>query len=88
MISNNNPTANPNIVFREEDNEALLFNPDTGEVKVLNEVGKFIWSQLDGKNSKEDIVKKILEDFDLASQVTKDVEKFLGDLEKLKFLIT
>ena len=75
--------ANPDIVFREEGKEALLFDPDTGSIKVLNYVGKMIWKLLDGKNSKEDIQKKIEKKFsDVSSkQVGKDLDNFLKALE-------
>lgn len=88
MQTDNNPKANPNIVLRPEGEEALLFNPDSGLVKVLNETGKFIWRNLDGKNSPETLVSKIMDAFDISDEkkTREDLEKFLEDLEKLKFL--
>ena len=41
--------ANPDIVFREEEDGAFLFHPDTGELKCLNPMGSRIWSLLDGR---------------------------------------
>ena len=38
--------CNPDVVLREEDESgALLFNPDTNQVKVVNATGLFIWKQ-------------------------------------------
>lgn len=88
-MSANNPKSKPNIVFREEGDDALLFDPDSGMVKVLNETGKFIWQNLDGKNSNEVLTAKLREAFDIEDEqkAEEDLEKFLEDLKKLWFLV-
>lgn len=88
MPINNNPKVNSKIVFREEGDDALLFNPDTGQVKVLNEAGKITWSNLTGKNNQDFLVRKIMEAFDILDEqkVKEDLEKFILELEKLNFL--
>ena len=41
---------NPDVVLREEDQDgALLFNPDTNQIRVINPTGLFIWKHCDGK---------------------------------------
>lgn len=41
---------NPDVVLREEDPDgALLFNPDTNQIRVINTTGLFIWKHCDGK---------------------------------------
>lgn len=87
-MSLNNPIASPRIVFREEEDAGLLFDPDSGLVKVLNETGKFIWQNLDGKNSKDDLIKKVRDTFnvDEAQKIKDDLDKFLEDLKAMKFL--
>jgi hypothetical protein len=88
MSENKILKVNKRIVFREEGDEALLFNPDTGGVKVLNQTGKFIWSNLDGKTTQEAIIRKMKDSFDIADgeQIKKDLNKFIDDLRALKFL--
>lgn len=88
MPSNNNLKINPKIVFREEGEEALLFNPDNGTVKVLNETGKFIWSNLDGKNTEDELIVKMKEAFNITDEnkTKDDLNTFLAELKKLKFL--
>ena len=51
------------IIFREEGDTGLLFNPENGRINILNSTGKFIWPFLDGKNKREDIIKQMLEAF-------------------------
>ncbi len=80
--------CNPDIVFREEGKEALLFDPSTGSIKVLNYVGKMIWKLLNGKNTKEDIQQKIEKKFkDAGSKtISKDLTNFLKSLEGYGYL--
>lgn len=88
MPAKDSPKASSRIVFREEGDDALLFDPNSGNVKVLNDTGKFIWENLDGKNSKNALVKKIMDAFDISDEkkIREDLEKFLEDLNKLRFL--
>ncbi|MDY6855152.1 MAG: PqqD family peptide modification chaperone [Thermodesulfobacteriota bacterium] len=70
---------NPEIVFREEDNGAFLFNPENGELKCLNPMGIMIWDLCDGVNAIDNIETKIAKQYpDI------DREKIHGDL--LSFL--
>jgi hypothetical protein len=86
--SSDKPKANLKIVFREESEGALLFDPDTGMVKVLNDTGKLIWANLDGKTSQDSLVEKIKKTFDISDEkkIREDLDKFLGDLKKMKFV--
>lgn len=89
MSPKDNLKVNSRIVFREECGEALLFDPESGNVKVLNETGKFIWKNLNGNNNKDSLVKKIMEAFDSSDdekKIKEDLEAFLEDLAKLKFI--
>ncbi len=64
MLSSERPVSNPMLVLREEfDDCALLFDPDTGKIIGLNQVGVFIWKRLDGTRTKEDIIKELATDF-------------------------
>jgi hypothetical protein len=44
--------VNPNLVLRIEDDDcALLFDPDRGTVQMLNQTAVAIWQNLDGQRS-------------------------------------
>lgn len=88
MPSSDNPKVSSKIVYREESEGALLFDPDTGAVKILNDTGKFIWANLDGKTNRDSLVAKIKEVFDISDtkKIKEDLDKFLSDLKKLKFI--
>ena len=80
---------NPDVVLREEDEEgALLFNPDTGQVKVLNTTGLFIWQRCDGTNDLPSIVAAMRESFDDVpeDQVTSDITEFVDEMTTAGFV--
>ncbi|MCX5686437.1 MAG: SynChlorMet cassette protein ScmD [Candidatus Omnitrophica bacterium] len=84
MEGNDLLVANPMIVLREEfDDWALLFDPDTSEVFTVDPVSVFIWKRLDGKHTKEDIVKDLRERCDgVPKDAATHVGNFMEDLVK------
>jgi len=82
---------NPDVVLREEDEDgALLFNPDTNQVKVINSTALFIWRQCDGSHSLQSILKDLNQEFDEVplDQVEQHVNDFIGDLTQTGFIGT
>jgi len=80
---------NPDVVLREEDADgALLFNPDTNQVRVINTTGLFIWKRCDGKKSLPAIVASIKKEFEEvpAPEVSGQVEAFVADMRANGFL--
>jgi hypothetical protein len=50
-------SVNPNLVLRIEDDDcALLFDPDNGRVQMLNATAVGVWQLLDGNRSLQDVV--------------------------------
>ena len=57
---NDYPTANPMIITRKElDDWGILFDPDANETFALDPTALFIWSKLDGKHSREEILSEL-----------------------------
>ena len=74
-------TANPEIVFRPEGEEAILFNPDTGGVLLLNETAAFIYRLLDGAHDAEAIVGRLTAEYEVGrAEAEADVAELLGRL--------
>ncbi len=88
MKLSNLPIANPLVVLREEfDDCAILFNPDTADAVGLNPVGVAVWKQLNGKNTLEDILKRIQEEFsDTPETAPQEIKKFIDDLAEHAFV--
>ena len=83
---------NPDVVLREEDPEegALLFNPDTNQVKVVNTTGLFIWQQCSAARTLEEIVAEVQKGFDdvPSEQVVQDVQEFVDGMLATGFIGT
>ncbi|MBL7069049.1 MAG: PqqD family protein [Candidatus Omnitrophica bacterium] len=81
---------NPDFVMREIDKETILVpviktSEDINCIYTLNKVGSEVWRLIDGKNSLENIKRKVLENFDTTpKEVEKEMKGFLKDLEEIK----
>ena len=85
MITNEDliPHRVEGVLGRIVDGEAVLVLPEKGKVKVLNEVGAFIWSKVDSVNSVFDISDSICLEYDVdRTEAIKDALSFLKDLEE------
>ena len=82
---------NPDVVLREEDPDgALLFNPDTNQIRVLNTTGLFVWKLCDGSQGLPGIVAAMQEAFDGVpeEQVAGQVAEYVDDMVAAGFVGT
>ena len=75
------------IVSRKVTDEYILVPlsndiADMDSIYTMNEVGAFIWENVDGKNSVKDIVSKVENEFDVNHQTAE--EDTVEFLEKIK----
>lgn len=79
---------NPDIVCKDIEDERVLYNPATGEVRVVNETGRFILDQCMGKLSGSQIIEKVIGCYSgvPADKIKKDVIDFLSELMKREIL--
>jgi methyltransferase-like protein len=82
------PSHSPSIVTRKTGNEYVLVPvanniADMNSVYTLNETGAFIWEQIDGRKSIEDIIAALLSEFETDERTaTEDVLSFLEEMKK------
>jgi len=82
---------NPDVVLRDEDQDgALLFNPDTNQVKVINTSALFIWKQCDGKASLTTIIAAVKDAFDQVPEerLGDQVQAFIDEMSAGGFIGT
>jgi len=80
---------NPDIVFREEDDGAFLFDPKSDTVYCLNRVGALVYKLCDGRNTLEGICRFLTEEYDVnvgPETLKKDIAAFIGRLVDLNFM--
>jgi hypothetical protein len=80
--------VNPEIVLREEDEGAFLFDPDSGRICYLNEVGIMIWKLCRKPIETERIIAAISSEYPEIpkARVSQDCLSFLDDLKGFGFL--
>ena len=82
-------TRHEHFVFRRIQDEMLLVPikdnvGDMGCIYNLNEVGAFIWERLNGENKIGDILKMMVEEFDVSSErAEEDLREFVRQLEEI-----
>ncbi|MBU7024566.1 MAG: PqqD family protein [Theionarchaea archaeon] len=82
------PEKDERLITREEDVGLLIFDPNTGEVKVLNETAAAIWNSIDGEKSVANIIDAVVqENPDADPETVKlDVCKFIKELQDNTFI--
>jgi len=79
---------NPDIVFKDIEDERVLYNPETGEVRVVNETGRFILDQCTGKLSGSQIIEKVAGCYSGVppDKIKKEEIDFLSELMKRELI--
>jgi hypothetical protein len=79
---------NPDVALRDEDaSGSLLFNPDTGEVLVINDTGRFIWDLCAESITMKAIVGEFNKAYeDIPEALPEDVDEFISTMTKGGFL--
>lgn len=80
---------NPDVVIREVDEDgALLFNPDTNRVRVVNRTGLFIWNLCERPSDVPSLVAGLQEAFDQVpeAEAPEQVKAYVTDLIQGGFL--
>lgn len=76
------------VVTRKTGNEYVLVPitnniADMNSVYTLNETGAFIWEQIDGKRSVEDIITELVKEYDINKKTAEsDVFSFIENMSK------
>ena len=82
-------SRNESIVYREEDEGAFLFDPDSGDLRYMNQSGKETFLMLNEDNDISSVIHHMLELYPEVEpqQMQEDVKNFLKDLEEIRFIL-
>ena len=83
--------VNPNVVLREEDeNGALIFNPDSNQVKVINTTGLYIWKACETPKNLQEILEAVHRSFDQipGETASADIAQYLDQMITGGFMLT
>jgi len=81
------PLSRDDLIFREIDEEAVIFDPETGSMHSLTKTAALIWKLCDGEHRIDDIVEEILTRFEAwPEEVREDVEGMVRKFRALGLL--
>lgn len=76
------PTVDPRFCVRELGEETLILSEKGDEILTLNEVGSFIWQQINAQHTLADILDILCDEYDVArDQAERDLGEFVAELE-------
>mgnify|MGYP006281803067 FL=1 len=79
---------NPEMLASEIDGEKVMMSMDKGEYFGLNTVGSRIWELIEEEIEVNDLIGKMLEEFDVESSACKeDVIGFLNELNEKGLIV-
>ena len=76
------------VVTRKSGNEYILVPvtdniADMDSVYTINETGAFIWEQIDGKRTVEEIIDLVIQEYEIdRDSASKDVFDLIGNMQK------
>lgn len=76
------------IIFREEADGAFLFDPETGNLKYMNQTAREAFVMINGRKDIKEIIQQMLTLYPEADfqQVSEDVKNFFKELEDNRFI--
>ena len=76
-----------NLQSSDMGSEFLILDQDMGELLRLNSAARFIWKQLDGQRTSEEIAQTVAREFDVQkNKAEQDVEELLRELIRLEII--
>ena len=81
--------ANPDVVYRREDDEAIVYHPESGDVKLLNRTSAFVFRLLDGRRRLSEITAMVAREYDGADpqEVRADIDDFIKIMVNQGFIL-
>ena len=77
--------SNPVISFKDEGDEgAVLYNPDSDKVVIINAVGTAIWQFIEQPRTADEIVSMLVDSFSgvKTDKAHEDLTRFIGGFEE------
>ena len=90
MSAKSRPRAREDLVFRQLDDEWVVFDPETERLHVLNITSSLVWAHCTGEYTFDDIVKEVAGAFSDPvdpERVASDVESALSEFSKAGLLL-
>lgn len=78
---------NPECIFNEIENTAVILNPSTEKFIELNTTGLLIWKELDRTNNVDELISNIEQHFPMQAEIKDDIKNFIQNGLSAKIFI-
>jgi len=80
---------NPDLAWREIDDETVIISPHDSVMHELNDTGSFLWKNIDGKKSAAELAELLVENYQVAPDIAlSDAQALLEEMSSLKLVVT
>ncbi|MDP8261679.1 MAG: PqqD family protein [Candidatus Ancaeobacter aquaticus] len=88
MYTDKKLVINKEIVLRKEDEDAFLYDPDTGGVSVINATGIIVWEGMTQGKELHEILNDLKKEFPDISEtdLKNDCDAFIKNLQDLHYI--
>ena len=89
MITVNDiPVQSQGFIIRKLGEETILISENGKNMHTLDEIGGFIWENIDGKNSISSITERICDEYDVNRSIAeKDILEFIEKLIEKELIL-
>jgi hypothetical protein len=79
---------NPALAWREIDEETVIISPTESVMHELNDTGSFIWKNIDGRHSAQELASLLAASYEVSADVAlSDTEALLDELSSRKLVV-
>ncbi len=80
---------NPDLAWREIDDETVIISPHDSVMHELNDTGSFLWKNIDGKKSAAELAELLVENYQVAPDMAlSDAQELLDEMSSRKLVVT
>jgi len=84
-MNERNFTPRPDLSIREINGEMVILDRNTEEIHTLNESASYVWSRLDGRSTRDEIVAGFLKVYEINQEAAEaDVDAIISQFQSLK----
>jgi len=80
---------NPDLAWREIDDETVIISPHDSVMHELNDTGSFLWKSIDGKKSAAELAELLVENYQVTPDMAlSDAQELLDEMSSRKLVVT
>ncbi|MCE1245696.1 MAG: HPr-rel-A system PqqD family peptide chaperone [Firmicutes bacterium] len=81
------PIKKQNLTLTDADDESILYDSESGQIHVLNQVGARIWDLCNGERTHAEIALFIKDEFETDEKTAaSDTDEFISQLRELQLI--